>query len=247
MVTQLKTRAFLIELQPYRETSSLLQAFTPGEGRLSLVARGNIGGKGKKQSGLEPFSLIHVTCALREDASIATLQKLEIERVYQSLRESLECYAIANYWFDILKHALQPGLAAPELFSITDKFLDELEHSRAIGIHQVWQINRALENLGFGLNASRCNSCGSTGRLSHIELSSGTAICGQCALPGVDYYPLDERISPILPEAFGSYPPGCKKATPKKTIRLLLHLVNSLVTVHFEQPLRSWSFLEPLL
>lgn len=48
--------AFVLHHRPYRNTSSLLELFTPGHGRLGAVARGARGPKSKLKGLLQPFT-----------------------------------------------------------------------------------------------------------------------------------------------------------------------------------------------
>lgn len=47
--------AFLLHRKPWRDTSLLIEAFTPSDGRIGLVARGVRGKRSSKQAILQPF------------------------------------------------------------------------------------------------------------------------------------------------------------------------------------------------
>ena len=72
-MAQLKTRAFVIDSTPYRETSRLLHVFCSGEGKMSLVARGLQSAKSKKATAAEPFNLVQIGYTAKEGASLGSL------------------------------------------------------------------------------------------------------------------------------------------------------------------------------
>src|SRR5690348_1618596 len=67
--------AFLLSARAYRETSALLEVFTPAHGRLGIVARGTRGPKSKLRGLLQPFQPLLLTWS--ERGEMCTLSTAE--------------------------------------------------------------------------------------------------------------------------------------------------------------------------
>jgi DNA repair protein RecO (recombination protein O) len=69
--------AFLLSVRAYRETSALLEAFTPAHGRVGLVARGSRGAKSKQRGLLQPFQPLLLSWS--EGGELGTLTGVEAD------------------------------------------------------------------------------------------------------------------------------------------------------------------------
>lgn len=67
--------AFLLSVRAYRETSALLEAFTPAHGRIGLVARGSRGAKSRQRGLLQPFQPLLLSWS--EGGELGTLTGVE--------------------------------------------------------------------------------------------------------------------------------------------------------------------------
>jgi DNA repair protein RecO (recombination protein O) len=67
--------AFLLAVRAYRETSSLIEAFTPAHGRVGLVARGSRSPRSKLRGLLQPFQPLLLSWS--EGGELATLAGAE--------------------------------------------------------------------------------------------------------------------------------------------------------------------------
>lgn len=245
-MAQFKSRAFVIHSAPYRETSRLLHVFCPDEGKLSLVARGLQSAKSKKTTAAEPFNLVQIRYSLKEAASIGSLGSIEVERVFTAGRSNIQAYAAAAFWFDVLQHATQPRLSAPDLFRMTDDFLIELDQAAEVDARTVWHFARLLHALGFGVTMDRCIVCGRADELLHFDLEQGSAVCSHCAASRASYFPVPESHAPFLRRTFAMRKP-IPGVMDRHSLPFSFVLINELLTRSLEAPLKSYAFLAEVI
>lgn len=244
---QHKTRAFILGIADYRETSKLLHILCEDQGRMSLVARG-LGRAKSKKPPPEPFHLMQVTYQVKDSATIGNLNSLDTERVYGSLHGDLDRYALASYWFEIAGAIAQPGLACPELFRATVSLMETLEFSGALSAGVPGHFGQLLESGGAAGELSACANCGRHQGLVHLDLESASLLCSNCAGPRGNLYPLKESTGLDIAHLLGTTQPD-KAAPPLTRSRLLaiLEATNKLVEYHFDVQPKSFAFLRQTL
>lgn len=104
--------AYVIHTRAYRDTSLIIEIFTPTHGRVSLLARGAKSGKVKKALVLQPFRKLHVSWAGRGDLPVLTA----VEEVGESLRLSGQSLACGYYVNELVYYLVPKHEPAEELF-----------------------------------------------------------------------------------------------------------------------------------
>lgn len=104
--------AYVIHTRAYRDTSLIIEIFTPTHGRVSLLARGAKSGKVKKALMLQPFRKLHVSWAGRGDLPVLTA----VEEVGQSLRLNGQSLACGYYINELVYYLVPKHEPAEELF-----------------------------------------------------------------------------------------------------------------------------------
>jgi DNA repair protein RecO (recombination protein O) len=139
--------ACVIHRRDYRDTSLLLELFTPSDGRVPAIARGAKTGRGNRAALLQPFSPLLVS--LRGRGEIQQLRQAEPEgRIYGLSGERLYCGFYVN---ELLMRLLERGDPYPRLYV---HYLDTL--SRLAGSEPAdrclrdFELN-LLQELGYGL------------------------------------------------------------------------------------------------
>src|SRR5437870_783305 len=74
---------FVLHTYPYRETSLILEVFTRGRGRLSIIARGARRPRSAMRGVLIPFQPLNMTWFGKTE--LKTLKVAEAERIYPQL------------------------------------------------------------------------------------------------------------------------------------------------------------------
>jgi DNA repair protein RecO (recombination protein O) len=149
--------AYVLHRRPYRETSFLLDLFTPDHGRLSAIIKGARQAKSGAQGLLQPFTPLLVSWTGR--AEIMTLTHSELNGETQSLYG--ECLFAGFYLNELLVALLEKWDAHPGLFAAYQQALAQLQgktlDQRALRTFE----KRLIEELGYGIlpksNVSRHN------------------------------------------------------------------------------------------
>lgn len=237
----------MISAADYRETSKLIHLFCENEGRISLIGKGLRSPKSKKATAAEPFSLTQVTYHLKEGETLGLLTGIETERTYAGVRAHLESYALASYWFEIVKTAAQARMASPEFFGLTESFLTSLEEARGVSDRTVWHFGRLLQALGFGAEFAECALCGATDLLEHFDPALGATVCARCAQPRRRYLPVAREDQRPLARLFGEAEPASLSLLTNQQLLPFFLILNELLTLHLDQSLRSFRFLRDVL
>ena len=146
--------AYVIHSRPYRDTSALLELFTPEYGRVGLIAKGIRSAGSKLRLIIQPFSPLLVSWSGKGE--LVSLNTAESQgRVKLLKAEALACGLYINELIMRLTHRDEPQI---ELFSIYDVSLRELgelavRESENIRLQQIlrhFEVN-LLNCLGYGL------------------------------------------------------------------------------------------------
>lgn len=152
--------AYLLHRRPYRETSLLLEAFTPEHGRIGLVARGARRGRSGQQAMLQPFVPLLLSWSGRGE--LVTLTGAEMV-TGGAPRLSGRRLLSAFYLNELLQRLLHRHDPHPALFQDYAVCLQRL----AVDSDEAWALRlfekSLLQELGYGL------------ALTH-EAGSGTAV-----------------------------------------------------------------------
>ncbi|OGT20221.1 MAG: DNA repair protein RecO [Gammaproteobacteria bacterium RBG_16_57_12] len=150
--------AYLIHQRPYRETSALLEVFTPEHGKIGLVARGIKGARGRWRGLLQPFRPLLLSW--RGRGGLATLTDAEPSGLALGL--SGEQILNGFYLNELLQRLLHRDDPHLELFGAYDHALRRLaalppapgaaaEKQQQLRLFEV----RLLEAIGYGIILDR--------------------------------------------------------------------------------------------
>lgn len=151
--------AYVVHTRAYRDTSLIVEFFTPGYGRTTLLVRGAKSGKVKKALVLQPFRSLHVAWTGRGDLPLLTA----VEEAGASVRLQGAALACGYYVNELIYYLLPKHEPAAELFV------------------QYWPVVEAIQNEATRDNALRqfefslLDQTGYSPLLSH-EKGSGAAI-----------------------------------------------------------------------
>ena len=117
--------AYVIHTRSYRDTSLIVEVFTPAQGRMSLLVRGAKTGKSKKSLVLQPFRKLQVSWAGRGELPVLST----VEEVGGSLRLQGEALACGYYVNELVYHLLPRFEPAAELFVLYWPVIEAIMHS----------------------------------------------------------------------------------------------------------------------
>ena len=114
--------AYVLHTRPYRDTSLLVDFFTPEFGRLSAVVRGVRSGKAPKRNLLNPFSRLLISFQGKSNLKLVTGFEAETPNVHL-----LEKYLYSGFYLNELLVRLLPELDAhADIFLLYQQSLQAL-------------------------------------------------------------------------------------------------------------------------
>ena len=139
---------FVLHQRPYRETSALLEIFTPTHGRVGLVARGARSPKSRRRGELQAFRALRLSWS--ERGELGTLTGVEADGPGFSLT-GVALYS-AFYLNELLVRLLVRHDPHPSLFDRYEQALHALSNQPA-GIELTLRLfeKQLLQETGYGL------------------------------------------------------------------------------------------------
>lgn len=143
--------AYVLHGRPYRDTSLLLEMFTPEHGRIGLVARGARGAKSKSRGLLQPFRALLVSWSGRGELQTLTA----VEEASRPLLLRGENLVTGFYINELIMRLLERHDPHAHLFNVYAETLSRLaEQPEVEWCLRVFE-KRLLSELGYGLLLDR--------------------------------------------------------------------------------------------
>ena len=184
----------VIAVRRHGESAAIAELFTAGHGRHAGVVRG---GAGRRMAPLmQPGAQLQATwrARLEDHLGVFTVEPLRSRAGLLADRDAL---AGLNAVCALLHFALPEREAHPTLYARTMTVLEMMEGSELWPLAYLrWEM-ALLEDLGYGLDLSRCAVTGAAGGLVHVSPKSGRAVSAEGAGPWA------ERLLPLPPEMLG--------------------------------------------
>lgn len=163
--------AYILHTRPYRDTSMLVDFFTPTYGRITAVARGVRSRKAPKRNLLNPFTRLLISFQGKTDLKLLT--HFEAEGAHFSLSAK---HLFSGFYLNELLVRLLPELDAhPDIYALYERsllVLNEQQDLEPILRHFEFQL---LNELGYGIHFEADAKTGS-------EISSACHYCLDSAL-----------------------------------------------------------------
>jgi DNA repair protein RecO (recombination protein O) len=173
----------VLSARKHGETSTILEVMTRGHGRHLGLVRG--GRSRKQQPVLQPGNLVSLTWRARLDEHLGTFQAEPLAFHAARLLDS----AIAVYGLLTLAAHLRllperdPHSALYETLTIV---IDHLDDPRSAAELVVRFELKVLDELGFGLDLTRCAATGSVDDLVYVSPKTGRAVSREAGRPWHD-------------------------------------------------------------
>ena len=173
----------IIGTRKHGETSLIVELMTRRHGRHLGLVRG--GRSRKQQPFLQPGNSVEVTWRARLDEHLGTwtLEATEL-RTAQLMQSPIGIFGIQT----LAAHLrLLPERDQHEhLHEALEIILTHLQDASIAAALLVRFELAILDDLGFGLDLSKCAVTGATGALSHVSPKTGRAVCQEAATPWLD-------------------------------------------------------------
>lgn len=179
-----QTEAIVLSRRDLGEADRILTLFTPGYGKLSVIAKGSRRAKSRSGPHLDVLSRSTIDLAKGRDLDVVTgAQNIDI---HAHLRDDLDAFCAASYLAELVRHLMQEHQEQPAVY-------DLLKRSLAVVNEGVdpWLVMRYFEFgllslLGYKPELYQCVSCGEpiSAEIHAWSPTLGGVVCNQCT--GID-------------------------------------------------------------
>jgi DNA repair protein RecO (recombination protein O) len=177
------SRALILHVFPYGDTSKILRLLTPEHGLRSVIAKGAMSPKSRFGGVLEPFTEGEAQFYLRENRDLFTLSGFHLLRSRQAIGHDLAAFSGASLVAELCLRAATEEPAA-DLYEGVSQALDRLASPAETGVGAalaaVWTI---VSRLGFRPQLQACVRCGRALRSEEettLDVVAGGVACRDC-------------------------------------------------------------------
>ena len=189
-----RENGLLLSQRRHGESAAIIEVFTREHGRHAGIVRG--GASRKIAPLLQPGAQLDVTWRARLEDHLGTFSVEPVKSRAFILSDRLMLAGL-NALTSLLSFALPEREAHPALYDRTLAVLEMMEESPFWTLAYLrWEL-ALLEDLGFGLDLSRCAVTGSEDNLTYVSPKSGRAVSEAAAGEWA------ERLLPLSPALIG--------------------------------------------
>ncbi|APX90096.1 DNA repair protein RecO [Brevirhabdus pacifica] len=185
-----RDRGTLLSLRKHGESSVIIQVFTEGHGLHAGVVRG---GTGRRLTTiLQPGAQLEVVWRARLDQHIGAYTVEPLQSRAGLLSDRLALSGL-NAVCALLAFCLPERAPMPGLYTLTQALLAAMEDSDDWPLDYLHWEMALLEQMGFGLDLTRCTVSGRTEGLTYVSPRTGKAVHAEAAGEWID------RMLPLSP------------------------------------------------
>ena len=250
-----KTRAFVLKVNPYRESSCLCVLLTERFGLVHGVAKG----VRRRKSGvpvLERGLCAELLVYMRPHRDLHTLASISVLDYYESIRADLHKIAVRDMAFECIVKTMSCDAPHPDVYLFCSDFLSRLERRAAVECFPtlIWQFFYSFSSLmGFKPDLDTCSRCRrriAPAGGAFLAMERGVAICESCAQENEkngSYVPAVVLRS-LREEAGMPHAAGCG-VMANVEVKRIIRLFAGYCRYHFQNgsDFKSLSFVDSLL
>ena len=190
-----RDHGILLTSRRHGETAAIIEVFTQGHGRHAGVVRG--GASRKIAPVLQPGTQLDVHWRARLEEHIGTFQVEPLRSRAAAAFSGRLALSGLNTVVALLSFCLPEREPHPAIYKQTEQLMDLLGQDEIWPLAYLrWEL-ALLEELGFGLDLTRCAVTGSTEGLVYVSPKSGCAVSAEGAGDWVD------KLLPLPPALHG--------------------------------------------
>jgi DNA repair protein RecO (recombination protein O) len=182
-----KTRAIVLRVVPFSESSCVLTLFTEDFGKRSALAKGAWRPKGPFEGALDLLALVRIVFLPKSSEALDLLTEARLERRFRAAQRDLARLYGGYYVAELLLELTEPGDVHRELFAVADQTLQALDQDAPVAPTLLAFELAALRHLGHAPLLDRCAACdrplrvpaGEGGRVA-LGLLAGGVLCPDC-------------------------------------------------------------------
>lgn len=245
-----KSRALILKDLPYGETSLIMHLFTEEHGLVHGIAKG-IRKRKNKQDFLERGLLVELIVYLKPHRDLQTLGSINVLDFFPALRSDLIKSTLRDAAFETVLSSITETDVHPELFDFFVKFLNHLQKAstREVNPFALWLFfHRFAQYMGFGLDLSRCISCGSAFKEDAcFIMNKGGLECEKCCRSRREDFSVPHTVLSHLTEGSPN-PSTLRQQLSQVKIRRITWLLADYCRYHFDiqRECKSLMFLDEM-
>lgn len=182
-----KTRAIVLKVVEFSESSCVLTLFTEDFGKISALAKGARRPKGPFEGALDLLALVRIVFVHKSSEALDLLTEARLERRFRAAQRDLARLYGGYYVAELLLELTDLGDPHRELFTVADQTLVALDQDAAVPPTLLRFELAALRLTGQAPLLDRCAACdrvlgedrGTGGRVA-LGLLAGGVLCPAC-------------------------------------------------------------------
>jgi DNA repair protein RecO (recombination protein O) len=178
-----KTRAIVLKLVDFSETSYITTLFTEDFGKVGALAKGAKRPKGPFEGALDLLALVRILFLRKSSDALDLLTEARLERRFRSAQRDLTRLYAGYYVAELLAELTETGDPHRELFLAADQTLLALDQEAPVPETILRFELAALQLVGHMPALDDCVACGqrvaATGRVP-FGMTAGGVLCAEC-------------------------------------------------------------------
>lgn len=185
-----RSEAIVLRRQDFGEADRLLTLFTPGFGKIRVVAKGARRPQSRKAGHIESFMRTKMLFARGRNLDLVT--QAELIEPYRPLREDLIRVTYASHVVELLDRFTAENDAHPELYQLLADALAWLAETRDLLLTTRYYELRLLSLVGFQPQLFQCVGCGKVVQQvdQFFSTEMGGVLCPDCMRADANSQPI---------------------------------------------------------
>jgi DNA repair protein RecO (recombination protein O) len=178
-----KTRAIVLRLVEFSETSLVVTLFTEDFGKVGALAKGARRPKSAFEGALDLLALVRIVFLRKSSDSLDLLTEARLERRFRSAERDLARLYAGYYVAELLAELTDAGDPHPELFVAGNETLAAIDRDAPLAETVLRFELAALRLLGHWPSLASCVVCGrevAGEERVPLSLVAGGVLCGEC-------------------------------------------------------------------
>ncbi len=179
-----ETSALILRTADYGESDKLITFYSPDLGRATGIAKGAKRSKKLIVNKLETFTLLTITCRLRNTSGLVFISEAELDNSYLLLRQDYRRYTAATLISELVVRLTRDQDPDDDIFQLLLWALNSLESAKSpLQTAALFNL-RLMELAGYRPELEQCGSCNKqidSGQNYIIHPASGALLCMKCS------------------------------------------------------------------
>jgi DNA repair protein RecO (recombination protein O) len=178
-----KTRAIVLKLVEFSETSCILTLFTEDFGKVGALAKGARRPKSPFEGALDLLALVRIVFLHKSSDALDLLTEARLERRFRAAQRDLERLYAGYYVAELLAELTDSSDPHRELFAAADATLIALDDDASVPETVLQFELTALREVGHLPSLEQCVACGrpvESSRRVPFGMTAGGVLCDEC-------------------------------------------------------------------